>query len=53
MFPLTEEMYDDPLTWCIIHACSTDESCCCPKCEATDKEFRQWYDEMFPDSLGG
>ena len=48
MYPITEEVLDDPWFWCSTHAMPTDESCCCPRCEE-DTEF----DLMLPDSLGG
>ena len=51
-FPITEAMYDDPLSWCAIHAQPTDESCCCPKCEE-DAEFVHHWGLVMPDSLGG
>ncbi len=33
--PIKREMHNDPLTYCKIHNCETDESCCCPVCELT------------------
>ena len=43
---------DDPLSWCPIHNCPTDESCCCPQCEE-DAEFVYFWSLIMPDSLGG